>query len=485
MNPTYFLACFLAYVVGLIAFGCWVSRRKQDGEDFLLGGRSVPLFLTLGTTVATMVGTGSSMGAVGKAYTNGWMGGLFCVGGALGIFLLAKLFAPVRQYQFVSIAEEIESYVGGSKLVNRVIAVFAFLTCVGWLGAHIMGGAAYLSYVTGTSPYLAKTIVALGFGIYAVIGGYRAVIWTDTIQAVILFIGFAFTTAFAFQATGGWQGLQEVNQAIQQEKGSNLALPSLSLVVGIAVGVLGTPAFRQRIYSGKSVRDVQRAFFSSGVLYLGFAICPTVIGIAAFHANPALNDSDHAFPWMATSVLPTAMGALILLSGLSATMSSASSDAIAGVTTIVRDLYQMVTGKLPHPDKVVLISRTALTATSLLALCFALFADTIISFITSMISLFIVGTAVAGVLGRIWPRYNAAGAIASITGAFLTSSAFLIQANIHSDQNWLSFWGNPVLPSLFVSIALGIVVSLITRPDRMTQQEVLERLSRERKEMES
>ncbi|HET8789673.1 MAG TPA: sodium:solute symporter family protein, partial [Modicisalibacter sp.] len=66
MNSHIFLGTFFVYIVAMIGFGWWVSRRSRGtGDDFLLGGRSLPLFLTVGTTVATMVGTGSSMGAVG------------------------------------------------------------------------------------------------------------------------------------------------------------------------------------------------------------------------------------------------------------------------------------------------------------------------------------------------------------------------------------------------------------------------------------
>jgi SSS family solute:Na+ symporter len=66
------LMAFLGYLGFMIWFGWWVSRNSKGGDDFLLGGRNLPFFLTLGTTVATMVGTGSSMGAVGFAYLNGW-----------------------------------------------------------------------------------------------------------------------------------------------------------------------------------------------------------------------------------------------------------------------------------------------------------------------------------------------------------------------------------------------------------------------------
>lgn len=73
----------------------------------------MPLFLTLGSTVATMVGTGSSMGAVGFGYSNGWAGMLYGVGGAIGILLVAWLFAPV-QLRFMTMSEELSYYTGAA-----------------------------------------------------------------------------------------------------------------------------------------------------------------------------------------------------------------------------------------------------------------------------------------------------------------------------------------------------------------------------------
>ena len=479
MNPTLFLTCFFLYIAAMIAFACWVSRRKQSGDDFLLGGRSLPLFLTLGTTIATMVGTGSSMGAVGKAYAGGWMGALYGVGGAIGILTTAWLFAPVRNFKFMTMAEELSSYVGANRGVANLVGIFTYLSSVGWLGAHILGGAKYLEFVTEVHPFWAKLWIAAGFGIYAVIGGYRAVVWTDTVQAVVLFGGFLTTAIVAHDAAGGWSGLAKINAEIVAAGGGPTTLPSISLVVVIAVGVLGTPSFRQRIYSGNSVGEIRRAFCSSGVLYLGFAALPAIIGMAAYNSNPGLSSRDLAFPWMATEMLAVWLGMLILLAGLSATMSSASSDAISGVTTVIRDLYQSVFRKMPPAARVVRYSRLALTLTTGLALSMALVSDNIIDYIEGIIALFITGLCVCGILGRLWPRYNAPGAIASLAGASATAICF------KSQPAWLDFWGNPVIPSLTISAIAGIIISLITAPDRCTHEEALARLQRERDAMEN
>lgn len=482
MTPTLFLTCFGIYIVGVTIFGAWVARRKQSGEDFLLGGRSLPLYLTLGTTIATIIGTGSSMGSVGKGYSSAWMGSFFGLGSFIGVILTAILFAPARRHKFMTMAEELSSYVGGSKVVSNLVAVFTYMACVGWLGAHILGGGRYLQYVTQIDLSYALVLIALGFAVYSTIGGYRAVVWTDTIQAVVLFSGFVLTAFFAFRSIGGIEGLQETSAILSAKAATTTAgpsfLPGISLVITIAVSILATPSFRQRIYSGNSVGDIRKAFYLSAVLAISFAILPSIIGMAAYKHNPNLANPDLAFPFMATEMLPVSIGVLTLLAGLSATMSSASSDAIAGVTIAVRDIFELVFKRLPKPENVVLFSRIGLAATTGFALIMAFSADNILGYIRDMVSLFITGMCVCAVLGRLWNRYNAGGAIASLVGAFATALLFRLQ------PDWTAYWGGSIIPALTVSAVAGVVVTLITPADKLSQAEVIVLLDQKRATME-
>ncbi|MBT5902092.1 MAG: sodium:solute symporter family protein [Opitutaceae bacterium] len=482
MTPTLFLTCFGIYIVGVTIFGAWVARRKQSGEDFLLGGRSLPLYLTLGTTIATIIGTGSSMGSVGKGYSSGWMGSFFGLGSFIGVVLTAILFAPARRHRFMTMAEELSSYVGGSKVVSNLVAVFTYMACVGWLGAHILGGGRYLQYVTQIDLSYALVLIALGFAVYSTIGGYRAVVWTDTIQAVVLFGGFVLTAFFAFRSIGGIEGLRETSAILSEQTATSTAgpssLPGISLVITIAVSILATPSFRQRIYSGNSVGDIRKAFYLSAVLAISFALLPSIIGMAAYHHNPDLANADLAFPFMATEMLPVSIGVLTLLAGLSATMSSASSDAIAGVTIAVRDIFELIFKRLPRPENVVLFSRIGLAATTGLALMMAFSADNILGYIRDMVSLFITGMCVCAILGRLWARYNSGGAIASLIGAFVTALAFRLQ------PDWTAYWGGSIIPALTVSALAGVIVTLITPPDALSQEDIIAILDKRRATME-
>jgi SSS family solute:Na+ symporter len=442
----------------MIIVGWWVSRKQKSGDDFLLAGRNVPLLLSLGTTVATMVGTGSSMGAVGFAYYNGWAGALYGIGGAVGILLLAWLFAPVRRLQFTTMSEELSYYVDNNIYVKNIIAFIIYAASIGWLGAHIIGGGMYLSWLTGMDIHWAKLLIALSFAVYVIIGGYTAVIWTDSIQALLLFIGFISMAYFSVDFIGGWQAMLS---AQPEANVSFLALdkigvlPAFSLALAILVGVLATPSFRQRIYSGKSVNTIRKSFIYSGVLYLGFSIIPAIIGMSAYAMTSELDNAAFAFPHIALNVMPLALGVLIIIAGISATLSSASSDAIAGVSVLLTDIYRLVLGRTPAKDKMILFSRIGLVFTIGTALLLAMMSNDIISYITDMISILMSGMCVCGLLGRLWPKYNWQGAIGTLLAGMSTATI------ISAYKPWNDYFGNPVLPAITCAAVVGIMATMI------------------------
>lgn len=478
MNSHVFLVGFIVYAIAMIWLGWYVSRNQKSGEDFLLGGRSLPLFLTLGSTVATMVGTGSSMGAVGFGYSNGWAGMLYGVGGAIGILLVAWLFAPLRKLRFMTMSEELSYYTGGSHLIKNIVGLMIFIASIGWLGAHILGGSLYLSWATGIDLTVAKLIIALAFAIYVIIGGYSAVVWTDTIQALILFFGFILMAILAVIHVGGWQAIEQAMdpQALSLFAIDKLGLvPALSLATVIGVGVLATPSYRQRIYSGKNVSSVRRSFVYTGVLYLFFSILPAIIGMAAFTMNPHLTNSNYAFLF-ATGFLPAILGMVVLIAGLSATMSSASSDAIAAVAIMMRDVYTMVTGRMPPENKAILLSRIMLAGVIGLALICALTSNDIISYITKMISMLMSGLFVCSLLGHFWLRFNWQGALTALIAGMLTSIVILAKAD------WLAFWGNPCIPSVVVSFVSSLFVTLMTPASTLSREDALAMITWERED---
>ena len=475
-----FLICFSIYIAAMVVLGWWVSRKQKTGDDFLLGGRSVPFLLILGTTIATMVGTGSSMGAVGKAYTHGWAGALFAIGGAAGLFFLAKFFADVRKYNFMTLSEEISFYYGGNRLIKGIVALIIFFASVGWLGTHILGGSLYLNWIAGIDMTTAKIIVASAFTIYVIIGGYTAVVWTDTIQAVILFFGFILMGILCLNKIDAWNHSDAIfNGRYFGFLDSDNILASLTVVISIFISVVTVPSFRQRIYSSKDTGTAQKSLYISGLMYLLFAIIPVIIGITALNLVPGLTKADHAFPELVTTILPASIGIIVLIAGLSAVISSASSDAIAGTSILLRDLFILFTGRMPPKEKAITYSRYGATFTSVCAVLFSLLSDNIFDYIKDMVGIVMSGMFVCCMFGRFWKRCTWQGGVAAmITGS---ATAIIIVFN----PEWKAIYGGVTIPSVVISTVFCILVSLLTPANTVSDEEALASLEKEREAFSS
>lgn len=95
-SPTVFLVAFVVYIAVMIFIGWYSSRGKSEGTDYLTGGRGLNLLMIFGTIGATMIGTGSSMGAISNGFRSGWGGSTYGLGCCLALVLIGLLFSGLR-----------------------------------------------------------------------------------------------------------------------------------------------------------------------------------------------------------------------------------------------------------------------------------------------------------------------------------------------------------------------------------------------------
>ncbi len=270
--------------------------RSKVGRRLSPGRTAGPVLPSFRHNYRHYGGNGFQHGAVGKAYSNGWAGALFAIGAGLGLFFLAKFFSGVRKYKFMTFSEEMSFYYGGNRLIKGLVGVAIFFASVGWLGTHILGGSLYLNWIAGIDMTYAKIIVASGFTIYVIIGGYTAVVWTDTIQAVVLFLGFILMAFLCLNKIDAWSNADVLfNEKHFTFLDSNQILASITVVISMFISTATVPSFRQRIYSSKDKRTVEKSFYISAFLYLLFAIIPVVIGITAFNLLPGIPNPTRLF----------------------------------------------------------------------------------------------------------------------------------------------------------------------------------------------
>jgi SSS family solute:Na+ symporter len=486
-HRTFFITGFVIYIAVLIVVGILSSRKNKDGEDYLLAGRKLPFLLLLGTVSATLIGTGSSLGATANGFRQGWYGSLYGLGGALGMFVLAFLFCSERDYKFMTLSEEMQFRFGGNKHIRNVMGFFLFIAEVAWLGNHMNGGGTYLSYVTGLDPIPARLITMLGFGIYVFVGGYLAVVLTDNIQILLILLGFILILIKAVPAAGGWQAINDAYTAAGKPEATSFyglgdmtaitLMTAISLAYTVGISQVGTPGFRTRVYSAVSNGAAKKAFFFSGIVLFLFSFIPPVIGMSGFAiatregAVSVLANPNYTFAYMATTILGPTLGLMFLIAGLSATLSSADSDAMAGITILLVDVYSTVTGKSVPKEKMVAYSRVALVITLLIAFLATLVAQDIIGYISNVVGSLIPSIAMMMILGKYWRRATWQGGIACICCGTIFGFLYLFVKPFQ--QAVAGVFTGPAIPVSIVALLAGIIVSLATPKNNVSEEEAL------------
>lgn len=476
------LSLLSVYIIGITAFGIYIGRRVENTSEFLLGDRSLHAFSLAGSTLATVLGTGATIGATGYAYQNGFAGALYGLGQGFGVILVGLLFAEMRKYEFMSLGEEIACYYGGNRYIYEFSNVMMFLSLVCWIGVQIIGAANYLGILTGLSYTTSVITSGIAFGLLVVIGGYVAVVYTDALQAFVFFFSFIGLTIFGVIAVGG---ISTVTNSVPSENLSFLGhekvgwFNTFSIPMALMISYISEPGYRHRVYSAKSVRHARWSMIIPGLIAIPFSFVTVTLGMTAFSLDPNLATPDEALPWMATEIFPVWAMGLILISGFAATFSSANSDCASGALFFIRHVYNLFVPGRRYPKNKLLASRITvavmMTAATLLVLVF----KSIVNFIVTFVSVLLSGLATVILLGRFWKKATWQGAVTAIvTGAVATLL-------VEQVPGWKAFWKQSIIPATLSALIVHVGVSLLTfKKGKPSFEEVADRMTEEREELE-
>ena len=482
LDPKYiplFLGGFVLWMAFVICVGFFGSRGKREGEKFLTGGSDMSLFLIFCTLGATIIGTGSSIGAIGDGFNHGWGGAIFGLGSALGLLVLTS-FVPIRRKNFITMSEEAQYYYGGDARVRKLMGFMMFVIEIVWIGNHVNGGSKYLSYVLGLDPAWCKLITVCGFGAYVFIGGYVAVVKADVVQFCAIVGGFTFIAVKAIPLAGGYEAIAQTFAEHGKAGamgfyglGSYGTMAALALVFSTVMGVVGTPTYRTRIYTSRDEKVARRAFLAQGGMMFLWSFITALIGMSAYaimvQNGDTLSSPDYAFSYMATHVLGPAVGLMFLVCGMSATMSSGGSDAISGVTILLTDVVPSVTGRKIPQKHYVLASRIALVVALAIAFVITLFVDDVIAYIQKVVGSLLPGVGVTMLLGRFWRRATWQGAYAAILSGTLFGLVVLF---VPSFAEWVRLtFGGPAIPATALAAVSGLMASLLSASSAATEDE--------------
>jgi len=472
------------YCVAMLGVSAFFMLRVSKPADYLVAGRGRPAFVLTGTIAGMCIGTGVLIGATGLAYQHGWAGCAQPLGLGFGTLLIGLMFAVMRRYKFMTLAEEIACYYGNNRIVVEFSNISLFLSQLGWLTVQIMGGTVVLGVVTGMPRDTCMVLAGLIMAAFSIPGGLKAVVYINFLQTAVLLTGFLLLAYTALANSGGLGGL---TQGIPPERLSFLGADSyggwkvFGLLLVLTLAVIADPGRRLAMFTAQSTKGAVIATVSAGLIVMCFSVLIGVTGMYAFKLNAGLDIADKALPWLVTEQLSPWLAALVVVAIASGVVSTANANATAAGTFYVRHIFPLATGRFPKNPT--LTARYALAGAFVIATLTGLFTTDIIDFIRKFLSVTMSGLAVMILAGRFWKRATWQGALAALVVTPVVSLATMIAANVFSLQGVL--WANPVIPASVAGMVALIVTSLLTPRNPFTFEQVAEQMRQTRDSLEN
>lgn len=455
-----------------IAISLYIAYLSRSGKadtmsDFFLGSRKMNGFVSALSYSATTYSAFMMVGLAGLTYRGG-VGALgfemiYFAGVSLVAFFGPRFWLVGKKYGYVTPSEML-----GDRYNNKMVAVvLAIASCiflipysavqlagVGYLVEGMTGGG--ISFTTGV---IIATILAI---VFSFIAGIRSVMWTDSLQALMMIIA---STAVVLIIIQGLGGFGEFFNTLESDHPQSLTVPGngfwsfatfLSMTIPWLFFSLSNPQVSQRLFmpsSLKSLRGMLMGFLGFGFIYTMVSV---LWGYSAIIMFPGLENPDVATPSLLSSnLVPTFLGLIVMVAIIAAAISTIDSILLTLASLFARDVYGNITKGRTERQQLA-IGKIVMPIIAILAFAFAEMQLDLIA-VLSVASSAGLTVAVPAIFGAFfWKRGTAAGVITSVSvaGVLVLLLEFL---KIKPYGLGSGVWG------LAVSLLLFVGVSLVTK----------------------
>lgn len=409
----------------MVALGLWTSRLVRGSGDFFVAGRTLGPGLILSSMLAANIGTGATINAAGLAYREGlsawwWSGSAGLASFVLAFWVGPRIWALAKEHGFYTTGDFLEFRYGSA--VRGIVAVLVCFGSLWILAAQLMGGAAIINVLTGAPRWVGAAIGGAAMTIYFAAGGLLGTAWVNTLQLVVMLVGFLAALPFALGAVGGLGALSSaplpgsfVDLTYSSGPGSGwtfLALTGPAFVI--------SPGLIQKSYGASSARALKLGVALNAVALLVFAFIPVLLGMVGRVALPANTTPDAVLPAVLTELLPPWLGALALAAVFSTEVDTCDAILFMISTSASKDLYKRYFRPQASDRELLTVARVAAAIGGVLGVLLAIYLSTIVSAMSVFYSLLGVSL-FAPVLGGLYSRRaSSAEALASIVTGVLT-----------------------------------------------------------------
>jgi SSS family solute:Na+ symporter len=495
----------LTYFGILVAITAWSIRQKQrSSADYFLASRHVGWFVIGASIFASNIGSEHLVGLAGAGAESGVAMAHYELH-AWCILVLGWVFVPFYERSLVFTMPEFleKRYSPASRWFLSVISLVAYVFTKVSVGLYAGGVVFNVLFPDDFFPgvinnfWLGALGVLAATGLYTVAGGMRAVVYTETLQTLVMILGSATILVIGLTKLGGWGRLYELSGSEYfnlWKPHSHPDFPWTGMLIGAPVVGLWywctDQYIVQRTLTARDERSARRGcIFASylKILPVFLFIVPGMIayafhrsfaenGILQLPTDPATSQLlyNQAFPLLVKTVLPAGLRGLVVGGLLAALMSSLASAFNSSSTLFTVDIYKKL-----HPgaseQMLVRVGRVATTVMVLLSIAWVPLIDgisgTLYKYLQSVQAYIAPPIFAVFFLGIFFKRVNASGALAGLVGGFA-----LGMARLAAELNRVSLAGTFLegfatlnflhfcVFLLVVSVAIVVGVSSLTPP---------------------
>jgi solute:Na+ symporter, SSS family len=420
----------VVYLLVTIAIGLWAARRVHNSKDFLVAGRSLPLYMTAATVFATWFGAETVL-SVSATFAKDGLGGIVAdpFGSSFCLVFVALFFARAfYRMDLLTIGDFYRKRY--SKPVEVATSVAITASYLGWTSAQLTALGLVFSVLSGgaisleTGIYIGAFIV-LGYTIW---GGMWSVALTDLFQSIVILVGLvAVAWLVGDMAGGAGKVISAAREAGKFEfwpkAGAREWLAFVAAWMTLSIGSIPQQDVFQRVTSAKDENTSVRACLGGAAVYFAFAFVPIFIAYAALVIDPAFanlfasEDAREIQRILPNLILErTPLWAQVMFFGalLSAILSTASGALMAPTALFTENVIRPFAPRMGDKQFLLLL-RVVLVAFALAALLFALNSrSTMYEMVQNAYKVTLVSCIVPLAAGIYWKRANNVGAVLSV-----------------------------------------------------------------------
>ncbi|MCG6189536.1 sodium:solute symporter [Maribellus maritimus] len=399
--PLLDLIVIFIYLVGIIIFGSWFVRYNKTGEDFMIAGSSIPGWAVGLSFFGTYLSSNTFIGVVGRAFGTNWNYFTFSLVIPLAAWIGVKYFIPFyRKSGEISAYHHIEKRFGSWA---RIYSVSCYLLLqLARIATITYGMALALHGLAGWEMSYIIIISGISITLYTMLGGMKAVIWTDVVQSFVLVSGTIIIIIYIFYEAqiSPPELLAVANENSKFSLGSfKLSFSKSTFWVVFLYGLfMNLKAFGfdqnyvQRYHAAKSNKEAKNSLYFGSLLYVPISLLFFFIGsilFSLYQTSPGLEKdlkaktamaivnretsdlspedylmrvqkkestlkitdiADHALPHFMSKKLPGGVAGLIIAAIMAAAMSTISTCLNSSATVLYSDIYKKIRGNISEKE---------------------------------------------------------------------------------------------------------------------------------------